>query len=86
MAKPPGAAVDVLLAILKHAIKEKEDIIIIRTDSTKFPQKIESWMPVWKRSGWRNSRQLHIPNWEKWEEADQLLGRVRVFTLFGHVV
>ena len=75
---PSGHQVDIILAIMKRIKKEGEDVVIIRTDSTKLIKYVESYMPAWRQNGYRRSHGQKIADREKCEDANEILDTVKV--------
>ncbi|CAI4232718.1 unnamed protein product [Auanema sp. JU1783] len=71
---------DLLLEIMNRAIKENEKYVVIRTDSATMIKSLKSWMPVWKRNGWRNRLHKPIKDDEKWCEIFKLNDKLMIRT------
>jgi ribonuclease HI len=57
------------LAALKRPGKVR-----LTTDSQYVRQGITSWLPRWKRNGWKTAARKSVKNQDLWEELDRLAG------------
>ncbi|MDQ1295201.1 MAG: ribonuclease [Actinomycetota bacterium] len=44
--------------------------VVLHTDSTYVRNGIQSWLPGWKRNGWRTAGRQPVKNAELWQELD----------------
>lgn len=49
--------------------------VIVTTDSQYVKQGVTSWMPRWKRNGWRTAERKPVKNRDLWERLDQALSQ-----------
>ncbi len=47
----------------------------LHVDSTYVMQGVKSWMPGWKRNGWRTSDKKPVKNKELWQALDEQVAR-----------
>ena len=72
-----------------EALKSRSEVEVV-TDSSYVAQGAESWMPGWKKNGWRRregSSWKPVKNVELWQQLDQLLAahKVRFVHVRGHM-
>ncbi|KAK6030143.1 hypothetical protein OSTOST_03730 [Ostertagia ostertagi] len=68
-----------LLAVLEDASAKALRQLIIRTDSPRLILAAENWLPVWQRSGWRNSLHKPIADADCWKKIWSLKEIVKVY-------
>lgn len=49
--------------------------VTLHVDSTYVMQGVKSWMPGWKRNGWRTSDKKPVKNQELWQALDAQVAR-----------
>ncbi len=59
----------------------------LHTDSSYLRNGITSWLPKWKRNGWRTADKKPVKNADLWERLDAAVGKHEVVWLWvkGHV-
>ena len=68
-----------------ESLKEPCEISLC-SDSKYVIEGVNSWMPNWKRNGWKTANRKPVSNVDLWQKLDALLGRHRVSWLWvkGH--
>jgi ribonuclease HI len=67
-----------LTAVIKsfealYKMKKNEEKITLISDSKYVLDGIQSWLPGWKRNGWKNAKKESVKNKELWMRIDQAL-------------
>lgn len=60
-----------------HALKRPARVDLY-TDSQYLRQGMESWLPRWRRNGWRTAQGGRVKNIDLWQELDRLCSRHEV--------
>ncbi|MEO1247475.1 MAG: ribonuclease HI [Pseudomonadota bacterium] len=60
-----------------RALSEPCDIVL-HTDSKYVMDGINSWLPNWKRRGWKTAARKPVKNQDLWQELDAETGRHRI--------
>ncbi|GIU79147.1 MAG: ribonuclease H [Bryobacteraceae bacterium] len=60
-----------------QALKEPCEVEFV-TDSQYLKNGVESWMPRWKRNGWKTAEKKPVLNQDLWQALDEELRRHRV--------
>ncbi|VDO50513.1 unnamed protein product [Haemonchus placei] len=68
-----------LFAVLEKASASGMRQLIIRTDSPRLILSAENWLPVWHRTGWRNSLHKPIADADVWKKIWSLKKTVKVY-------
>ena len=68
-----------------ESLKEPCEISLC-SDSKYVIEGVNSWMPNWKRNGWRTANRKPVSNVDLWQKLDELLQRHQVSWLWvkGH--
>jgi ribonuclease HI len=74
------AAIRALESLTRSATVE------LHTDSTYLRNGVTSWLPNWKRNGWRTAARQPVKNADLWQRLDVAVGRhdVAWFWVKGH--
>ncbi|KAK6059834.1 hypothetical protein COOONC_02514, partial [Cooperia oncophora] len=67
------------LAVLEKASGLAFRQLIVRTDSPRLIMASENWLPVWQRSGWRNSLHKPIADVDCWRKIWSLKKIIKVY-------
>lgn len=66
-------------------IAERDDAVVVHTDSTYVIHGITQWIHGWRRKGWKTQQGTDVLNRDLWEELGELAGRrVRWDHVRGH--
>ncbi len=74
------AAIQALEALTRHSV------VSLHTDSSYLRNGITSWLPSWKRNGWRTASRQPVKNEDLWRRLDAAAARhdVRWLWVKGH--
>jgi ribonuclease HI len=64
----------------------RPSVVRLHTDSSYLRNGVTSWLPNWKRNGWRTADRKPVKNADLWQRLDAAVGRHRVTWLWvkGH--
>ncbi|TVQ86967.1 MAG: ribonuclease HI [Chromatiaceae bacterium] len=68
-----------LMAVIQSLEALKRPSHVILTVDSKYVQNgVQSWMPRWKRNGWRTASKQPVKNQDLWQRLDRAVGAHRI--------